>query len=539
MKSSLFLKVKESKFYLPLLAITSGLLMWLGWPTFPLPLTLFIGFVPLFEIEFQTTKLNKSKWIFFGNIYLGILIWNTTTTWWIWNASPGGAVFAIVANSLLMTIPFWLYRLVRKASGQKLANISFISFWIGFEFLHLNWDLTWPWITLGNGLAMQNNWIQWYEYSGILGGSLWILIINLFLFDAIKKKYFSKDFLHIGRILVISLFLITPIIVSYILRRDLTEKGTVEVAIIQPNIDPYAGKFEGSAAFIPYEVQIQMMLKQAEKVITSQTKYVVLPETAIQGNHPEYHFNDDANIRSVQDFLHKYPQVSIVTGIESWGKLDYKEGEAPSFTRHHPQIGYYASYNTAIQIEAQQDSIQKYHKSKFVPGVEKLPFPSVLGFILDIINFKQAGNYGAQKERTPFLKDSLQIAPLICYESIFGEFTGKFVKNGANIIFIITNDGWWQDTEGHRHHNLYGRLRAIETRRMIARSANTGVSSFIDENGDFIMQSKWWEPKELVLNLRANTETTFYVKHGDVLGRVFSFVSVLLLISTFVKRKTN
>lgn len=522
-----------------MLAITSGLLMWLGWPTLPLPLTLFIGFVPLFEIEFHTTKLKQSKWVFFLNLYLGILIWNTTTTWWIWHASPGGAVFAILANSLLMTIPFWLYRFVRKVSGQRLANIGFIAFWVAFEFVHLNWDLTWPWITLGNGLASQNNWIQWYEYTGILGGSLWIVVINLMFFNAFKKRYFSKDFLHIGAILMIAFLLIVPIITSYTLKRDLTTEGDIEVAVIQPNIDPYNGKFKDSPKFIPYDMQIQMMLTQAEKVITPNTKYVIFPETAIQGRHPEHNFKNDSQIAKVRYFLKKYPHVSIVTGIESWGKLDYEEGKAPSFTRHHPQIGYYAGYNTAIQIEATQDSVQKYHKSKFVPGVEKLPFPSVLGFILDIINFDQAGNYGSQEKRTPFLKDTLQIAPLICYESIFGEFTGKFVQNGANIIFIITNDGWWQDTEGHRHHNLYGRLRAIETRRMIARSANTGVSSFIDENGDFITQTKWWEPKEIVLNLRANSEKTFYVKHGDVLGRVLGFFSILLLISTFVKRKTN
>ena len=147
----------------------------------------------LFEIEFQTTKNKQSKWIFFGYIYLGLLVWNATTTWWIWNASEGGAVFAILANTLLMTIPFFLYRLARKTVHQKLANISFLAFWISFEFVHLNWDLTWPWITLGNGLAMMPNWIQWYEYTGVLGGSVWIVIINLLLFNAFKKTIFQKN----------------------------------------------------------------------------------------------------------------------------------------------------------------------------------------------------------------------------------------------------------------------------------------------------------------------------------------------------------
>lgn len=541
MKSSLFSKVKESKFYLPLLAISSGLLMWLGWPTMPLPIFLFIGFIPLFEIEFQTTKNKQSTWVFFGNIYLGLLVWNALTTWWIWNASEGGAVFAILANTLLMTIPFFLYRLARKTVHQKLANISFVAFWIGFEFVHLNWDLTWPWITLGNGLAMTPDWIQWYEYTGVLGGSFWILFINILLFNAFKKRYFSKEFLHIGAILLIALFLIIPLTWSYFAKRDLSEnsKNTIEVVLIQPNIDPYNGKFKDGKDFIPYEDQVKMMIVQAEKTVTSETKYLVLPETAIQGGHRESNFQTNDLIQLLRDFLEKHPQISIVSGIESWNQLNYTKENAPTYTRFHPQIGYYASYNTAIQIEANTKDVQVYHKSKFVPGVEKLPYPAVLGFILDIIDFDQAGMYGDQKERTPFKKDSLQIAPLICYESIFGEFTGKFVKNGANAIFIITNDGWWQETAGHKHHNLYARLRAIETRRMVARSANTGISSFIDENGTFIQESKWWGPVALKQKIRTSDELTFYVKHGDYIGRVCGFFSVLLLISIFVRRKTK
>lgn len=515
--------------------------MWLGWPTMPLPIFLFIGFVPLFEIEFQTTKNKQSKWVFFGNIYLGLLIWNTLTTWWIWNASPGGAVFAILANTLLMTIPFFLYRLARKTVHQKLANISFLAFWIGFEFIHLNWDLTWPWITLGNGLAMTPDIIQWYEYTGVLGGSFWILFINILLFNAFKKRYFSKDFLHIGAISLIAIFLIIPLIWSYFSKEDLSKNtgNTTEVVLIQPNIDPYNGKFKNSPDFIPYDEQVKMMIAQAEKSVTANTKYIVLPETAIQGGHRESEFENNELIQLLRDLLVKHPQISIVSGIESWNKLNYKEGEAPTYTRFHPQIGYYASYNTAIQIEKNTKKVQVYHKSKFVPGVEKLPYPAVLGFILKIIDFDQAGMYGDQKERTPFSKDSLQIAPLICYESIFGEFTGEFVKNGANAIFIITNDGWWDDTEGHRHHNLYARLRAIETRRMVCRSANTGISSFIDENGAFIKQSEWWKPAVLKHKIRTSNKLTFYVEHGDYIGRLCAFFSVLLLISIFVRRKTK
>ncbi|MCP4520432.1 MAG: apolipoprotein N-acyltransferase [Cytophagales bacterium] len=512
--------------------------MWLGWPTMPLPITLFIGFVPLLEIEFQTTKQGKSAWIYFLYIWLAMLVWNSTTTWWIWYATPGGMFTAIIANSLLMTIPFILYRLVRKTVHQKLANISLIAFWLGFEFIHLNWDLTWSWLTLGNGLANVPSIIQWYEYTGALGGSLWILVLNLLLFHAFKKRYFSKEFLHIGYILLVSFFLILPIISSFLIGQDyLKNAEEVEIAVIQPNFDPYTEKFRKSPNFVPYAEQVKRTIAQSEKVITPNTKYVVWPETAIQGRHREPQLWSDYEVRLVKEFVQKYPHVTVVTGIESWAILDYKEGEAPSFTRHHPSIGYYASYNTAIQVDA-ENSKQTYHKSKFVPGAEKIPFPKVLGFMLDIINFTQAGNYGSQEERSVFLKDSIKVAPLVCYESVFGEYVGEFVQNGANILFVITNDGWWEDTEGHRQHNLYARLRAIETRRMVARSANTGVSSFIAEDGSFVQQTKWRETTAIIQKVRLHKHKTFYVKHGDYVGRVFGFFSLLILVSVFVRRKT-
>lgn len=138
-----------------------------------------------------------------------------------------------------------------------------------------------------------------------------------------------------------------------------------------------------------------------------------------------------------------------------------------------------------------------------------------------------------------FNKDSIGVATAICYESVFGEYVSRYINNGANIIFIITNDGWWGNTAGHKQHYLYAKLRAIENRKSIARSANTGTSCFINQRGD-ISQATEWE-KDAVINqtIYANDIITFYDRNGDYIGRTAIWVAVFLFLLSFVSSRTD
>tara|TARA_B110000008_G_scaffold98681_1_gene101444 strand:- start:128 stop:421 length:294 start_codon:yes stop_codon:yes gene_type:complete len=82
-----------------------------------------------------------------------------------------------------MSTAFWLFHKVKSATTNRLGYLSFIVLWISIEYLHLNWDLSWPWLTLGNAFANVPDVVQWYEFTGFLGGSLWVLFINVLLFS--------------------------------------------------------------------------------------------------------------------------------------------------------------------------------------------------------------------------------------------------------------------------------------------------------------------------------------------------------------------
>ena len=129
----------------------------------------------------------------------------------------------------------------------------------------------------------------------------------------------------------------------------------------------------------------------------------------------------------------------------------------------------------------------------------------------------------------------------ICYESVYPEWCRGYVTEGATLIAVITNDGWWGDTPGYRQHFSYSRLRAIELRRDIARCANTGISAFIDQRGDVVEQSEWWVPYVMHRHVNLSSRQTFFASHGDIVGRLCTFVFVLmglaLLVRLFIRRK--
>jgi apolipoprotein N-acyltransferase len=219
----------------------------------------------------------------------------------------------------------------------------------------------------------------------------------------------------------------------------------------------------------------------------------------------------------------------------------FKKEEKKSLTARRYGLTnlYFDSYNTAFQLN-NQENIQIYHKSKLMVGVEKMPFPSILKYFEKFARDLggTVGSLGIDDDRLVFYNtdSSFKVAPVICYESVFGEFTTGYIKNGANFIAIITNDGWWGDTPGYKQHLIYGALRAIETRRSIARSANTGTSCFINIKGEISQPTNWWEEAVIQQTIELNEEQTFYVKHGNFIGKIASYIFFTMLLFALLIR---
>jgi apolipoprotein N-acyltransferase len=509
------------------IAIGGGLLLWLAWPVSPLTFLIFIAWVPLLWLETKVTSRKK----FFGLTYITMFVWNVATTWWIWNASAPGALSAFFANSLIMCLPWLGYTIVKKRLGERIGYISLIVFWMCFEYIHLqDWGLSWPWLTLGNAFATHPQWVQWYEYTGTSGGTLWIMLVNVLLFLHVKNNFNKENPKSYKNILAAIIVLIIPLVVSIYpqyapMRLAPAPPGNDNIVIAQPNINPYEKVSDLTGSF---EAQLQKLISTSEKKIDSNTALVVWPETALYMgngiNEAELEPGKNFFLNPLWAFLKRHPNMSLFTGIESFRALDHKTKYSEEFNGQ-----YFESYNGSALIDSSGASAF-YHKSMLVPGVETLPwFLQFLGRWFEKFG-GSSGGYAKQKERTVLNeKHGFKIAPAICYESIYGEFMSKYVRNGANLICIITNDGWWKKTPGHKQHMNYARLRAIETRTWVARSANTGISCFIDPYGNVIDPQPYDTKAAIKLNIPAGDNSkTFFVKHGDILSKIMAVLSILL-----------
>lgn len=510
------------------LALLSGLLLSAAWPVTGFAPLLFVGFVPLLLMENRFHEKNEIRaGKIFRLSYLAFFTWNLLTTWWVYNASLGGAAMAIVFNSLFMAVVFMIYHVARNKTGFGFTSLA--ALWITFEYIHMQWDITWPWLTLGNGFASYYKWIQWYEYTGVFGGSFWILAVNYLVFLAITK-YRDAGLFRKQLASAVSLAVI-PVALSLVIYHTYEEKkDPVDVIVVQPNIDPYNEKFDGMTA----EAQLSRMLNLATDQIDSETDYLVFPETALTENIWEDQVQESFSYNMLKAYMINIPHVSLVTGLSSNKAYRSREEATPTARQFFREDLFYDSYNTAMQLTS-DGRFALYHKSKLVPGVEKMPFPALFKPLeaLAIDLGGTSGSLGTQEERTVFFSpDKTGVAPVICYESVYGEYVSDYVKNGAELIFIITNDGWWGDTPGYKQHLDYGRLRAIETRRSIARSANTGISALIDQKGDIVARTGWWVPAALKGSLNKNDKLTFYSMNGDYIARILSVVALILLLGT-------
>ena len=143
-----------------------------------------------------------------------------------------------------------------------------------------------------------------------------------------------------------------------------------------------------------------------------------------------------------------------------------------------------------------------------------------------------------QNNREVFEMDNgTKVAPIICYESIYGEYVTEYVRNGAQFLAIITNDGWWDESEGYKQHLSYARIRSIETRRSIARSANTGSSAIINKKGEIVNQLDYNKKGIINGKIKLSDELTFYVKYGDFIYRFSLFFFLTILLFSFSKKK--
>jgi len=533
---NIFKSKKENSTKLLGLSTLAGIFLSLGFPPLPFTALMFIGFVPLLlaEQEITNTSEGAAPWRVFKYAYHAFVVWNILTTYWVANTAFVAGVFAVWVNALLMSIPIVLFHLVKRRM-PNLTWAAFVTFWLTFEYGHLYHELSWPWLTLGNSFSQYPSWIQWYEYTGVFGGTLWILLGNVLFFKIVSNHYFHNAGITLKHLVKPFALVILPILVSLGIYYTYTEDGReVEMVVAQPNFEPHyeRAKFNKEDRY-KYPTVVSF------KAATKETEYFVFPESSFSSLN-EKGISDHRLIKDLQDYLRSFPKAKLVMGVGSYRFFEEGEAHTPAI-REYDRNGetlFYESYNSAFQISNEDENVQIYHKSLLVPGAEFFPFRNLFPFMKPLVD-KLGGSVeglGRQEERDVFTAaDGTKVAPVICYESVYGEYTADYVNKGADALIIMTNDGWWDNTAGHKQHMQFATLRAIENRRSIARSANTGISGFINQRGDITQASNYDEVVALNGKIKLNNQRTFYTRYKDLIARVSLFLSALLLLNLIAK----
>ncbi len=532
-----------------LLTLISAMLLSISWPTYGVPFFIFFALVPLLMMEHGVSKFSDYKrksWVVFGLSYLCFIIWNVVTTGWLYGAkNPDGShsilavVFPVLVNSLLYSLVFQCYHWYKNAQGTYWGLAFIVAIWMSFEKFHLGWEFTWPWLNLGNVFSDYPKLIQWYDTLGATGGSFWILVVNVLIFYTVRiwqagRK--RKDL--IKNALIVAVLIIVPMVISVVQYNNFNEKpiGSVNVLMLQPDLDPYAEKYSKDSLVIEND-----LLDLAEKNSKGKIDYYIAPETALpgRGSISERNFEKSVILNNLKAFLSKHPGSVFAMGISSHKFYTSKENLPKEAYQLNPGL-WVESFNSAVQV-IPNHKIEVYHKGKLVPGVEIFPYMNYLKPLLGDAMLNLGGtvaSLGTDKERVAFANpfNKGKIAPIICYESIYGEFTGEYVKKGANFLGIMTNDSWWGVSEGHRQLLSYARLRAIETRREIARAANSGISAHIDAKGEIAEDTFYGDKTALFAKINLYDQMTFYTRAGDLLSRFSIFALGFLLFYFIIKR---
>jgi apolipoprotein N-acyltransferase len=528
-----------------LLAILSGVLLGLSFPPTGLAgsLLAFVALVPLLLALESADTLRKTFYTtFIAMFFLGLV-----ANYWVggWKSIGEADTYLMLAGVLLalvhpffLVVPWLLYDVTRRRFGRMAALYSLPIFYAGFEYAHSFGDLAYPWLNLYNTQTYNLAYIQFIELTGPYLLSMLIVLVNIELFQLILSK--PRRWQH-G--LVLALLIAIPYLHGW---HEMGEReasrSAVRVTILQPNVDPWA----------KWETDIQRILDTnfsatatALRIVHDSTDLVLWPETAVTFfiTSPAKSYELGELYRFIDSMHHP-----LLTGFPD--HEDYIAGEdsiPPDANSSGIRGVYYRSWNAAMLLSQDSDGEMRrttYHKQKLVPLGEHVPFVEVFPFIG---RFFQWGvglgswNYGSGYEplSLPLLekRDTLRIYPAICYESVYPSFVRHFVDHGANLLAVITNDGWYGFSSGPYQHDQFAVLRAIENRRWLVRSANTGISAVIDDRGRFVRSLPLFVSGSITERVPLIERKTWYASLGDFVAipaMIYSFLIFLHALVTWL-----
>lgn len=492
------------------LSVLTALILSLSYAPFKTGFLAFFGLIPFFILLESTRGWETFRWSYFTGFCYAL-----GTLYWIgWVTLPGMIGTLLVWPFFITLYGLGHVRLRKRFASRGWALLPFL--WVAIEYLQSRSELAFPWNHLGYTQSFYLPWIQYVEYTSVLGVSFWVMGINLILYHGLWLKQKRTQ------MAVMLLLMITIPSVHGIWVLSTKEKHEqVSLCLLQGNMDPFAKWADDEEKnMILYEG----LMKRARSY---RPNLYVWPETAT----PFYLRLEPEYLQRMEAILDS-SQAPVLTG---------------SVDAEFEQQGIYRYFNAALLFTGADSVIQRYAKMKLVPFSEKVPYRDYFPFkeikklLYDLI--WGIGDYSPGDQYTLFRfyrgHKRYRFAVPICYESAFPDVVRIFCKKGADFLAVITNDAWFGRTSGPYQHLRIAVFRAIENRIGIARCANTGISGFIDAYGSVSGSTRLFEQAIVTGSVDLRRRTTFYTQHGDLFAYVCLGVSALALLGSFIIKKNS
>jgi apolipoprotein N-acyltransferase len=456
---------------------------------------IFVLFIPLF-IFLTSCKGFLTHFL----ILLSFFLFNIIGSFWLYKINQETGLLIWFSNSLiayLFILPSLIF--VKNKSIQPLFFISLI---LLFEQVHHIWDLNWPWLTLGNTIGDFPVLIQWYKYTGNIGGSLWILLIN-YLFYKLFANCTKKV------IFIFSFIVYIPLFLSIYLynKKESVAKNHISLIGLLPNSDcrysPISNDVLIDSLFIPNICD------------SAKPKLYILPENMIDDDIWWEKPNDSRIINKIRKKIKSNSCIfgsTISSGaLQGLNNYSYSSYQMP-----------YSKFNTAICIDS-TSTVNVHVKRKLIPKEEYYPFEYGKKYFSSDFLSKGA-------DYNNFTINESKITSLICYESLFGQETANFVKKGSEAILILSNEQLFPFIEALSFYKKICSIRAIENNRYVAKFSNIGFSGVFDTKGDVIFSASKQKFAKFYYNLPLITKLTFYTKNANSIHFIFYVLPFLVFI---------
>ena len=514
-------------------SVLTGVVLGVSFPSYPfirLELLAWFALVPLLVSLRNVERAGE----LFRRVYIAMLLFCLISLWWVTLATLPGGALTILAQAFFLTVPLFGFYAIKKIAGFHFALFSLPFLWVAWEWAYMQQDLSLGWLTLGNSQANLNLMIQYADLTGVWGISFWLVWFNVLIVLAVTGS--RKD--AFGCVAIMALMILAPLLyASSVMPQDglpALEIRKLRVTLVQPDIDPHEKWLHNNSVDIMD--RYYSMTKRA--VRENRPDLVMWPETAIPFYILDHAYADD--LQTLRSSLRGW-DAALLTGFSD---IVYYPAASQTDTENTDQSmkRYFETFNASMLLEPGNGTPQIYRKMRLVPFAERVPYVDYFPW-LGHLTFSLVGlnGWGKGSETTIMQLHSqrngkVKIANIICYESIFPGLVTEFVRKGAEVLTLVTNDGWYATSYGPYQHLAIGTLRCIENRRAMARCANTGLTVVINKYGRIIAEIPWWQERTLTAEVPLESTLTFYTSNPDLLPKAAAAITGVLFLIAFLKK---